>query len=276
MKLLFFPAVFLLAVSGLHVYECGAERQVRIVKAERSPSIPDARARIVSLKNGDRIFSMTPEITLEVSGYQLGVPTPVVSNKKKKRGKAAIKPMANASGGQHVHVVVDNMPYKAIYDVSKPIRLKGVGAGGHTLVVFPSRSYHESIKNPGAAHIVNFSVLSSFGAGYPLDLSAAGVIYSRPKGMYKGRDAENILFDFYLYNTVLGEDGYSVKLSIFKGTQPSPDSMVASAVFRQWRPAFVEGLENGEYVFRIELIDPSGERVPGKFGGADRIIKVVL
>lgn len=274
MKLLSFPAALLLAVSGLHVYECGAQ-QVRIVKAERSPVIPDARVRIVSLKNGDRIFSMTPEISLEVSGYKLGVPTPVVSGKKK-RGKPVVRPMANASRGQHVHVIVDNRPYKAIYDVSKPIRLKGVGAGGHTLVVFPSRSYHESIKNPGTAHIVNFSVLSSFGAGYPLDPSTAGVIYSRPKGIYKGKDAENILVDFYLYNTVLGKDGYTVKLSIFKGTRPYPDSMIASEVFRQWRPAFVEGLESGEYVFRIELIDPSGERVPGKFGGADRVIKVVL
>ncbi len=264
MRLTFFLAAFFLTVSAFHTDGCRAER-IKIVKVERSPQFEWARVRIVSLKNDHVFFSLTPEIKLEVTGYELGVQTPFGRKKQ----------IANSAEGQHVHVIVDNKPYKAVYDVSKPIPLEGLGIGPHTLAVFPSRSYHESVKSEDASHIVNFSILPSFGRPPPLSLFSPGVVYSRPKGVYKGRDAERIMVDFYLHETVLGEDGYTVQLSIFEGTDIYSNPPVATAVFNQWRPAFVEGLESGKYTFRIKLIHPSGRTMPGEFGVADRVVTVV-
>lgn len=259
------------------------EQRVRIVKIERSPQVPSPqpKVRVVSPKNGGSLFSMTPEIKLEVTGFELGVQTPYpgedgMANSKEERprkdaGAEADRKnrIANSEEGQHVHVIVDNGPYKAVYDVSKPIPLKGVGAGPHTLVVFPSRSYHESVKSEGAAHFVNFSVISGFWGDHPMDLSAPALIYSRPKGIYRGGDAENIMVDFYLRKVSLSRDGYKVRLSIYRGGTP-----VASEMFYRWRPALVQGLRSGEYTFRLTLIDPSGEEVGGVFGDVSRIIKV--
>ncbi len=264
MRFSFFLAVASLAVSAFHAGVCFAE-QVRIVKVERSNPFPKARVRVVSPQNGGSFFSFSPEIELEVENYELGVQT--LSPRREK--------IANSAKGQHIHVVVDNKPYKAIYDASKPIRLEGLVLGPHTLVVFPSRSYHESVKSADAVHVVNFNIVSAFGMRSPLELYAPGIIYSRPKGEYKGEDAERIMVDFYLYNTVLSKEGYKVKLSVFEGTEPASGSLVASEVFHEWRPAFVEGLESGLYTFRIELIDPYGGKISGKFGGEDRVVTVV-
>ncbi len=231
----------------------------------RSPAI-DAAVRVISPKDGESVFSLNPQVKLEVTGdYKLGAQTDT-----KRRTL-----VANSGEGQHVHLIVDNKPYQAIYDVSKPIVLKGLSTGPHTLVVFPSRSYHEGIKSAGASQVLNFSVLTSFNMDYPLKHSEPGLIYSRPKGLYSGRDSERIMVDFYLHNVYLSPDGYKVELFIFEGDRMDNDSIVASSVFDSWQPAFVEGLETGEYTFRLELVDSSGRRVLGRFGAESRLIKVI-
>ncbi|QMU56396.1 MAG: hypothetical protein GKS04_04455 [Candidatus Mycalebacterium zealandia] len=239
--------------------------QVSVVKVERSKPFPDARVRVVSPLNGESVRPFSPEVRLEVFGFKPGVQT---ETKRKNL-------VANSSKGQHVHLIVDNEPYEAIYDVSKPVVLKNLSVGPHTLVVFPSRSYHESIKSEGAAHVVNFNVVSSLMAVSPPDLSAPALIYSRPKGVYKDKDAESVMVDFYLRNTTLGPDGYKVKLFVFEGARASRSSLVALEVFEVWQPAFVTGLKSGKYTFLLELFDSRGNRVPGIFGSARRLIQVV-
>src|SRR5687767_12405457 len=58
-------------------------------------------------------------------------------------------------GGNHVHLILDNRPYKRVDNVKEPIKLKdvdpdyAVGEGQHVLVAFPSRPTHESVKPVG-------------------------------------------------------------------------------------------------------------------------------
>ncbi len=266
MRFLLFFAVSGLFIAVFSTDVRGAE-QVRITKVTRSPEFRSPRVRVVYPKHGKSVFSRSPKIKLEVAGYKLGVQT--------RTGRKTL--VANSDRGQHIHLIVDNKPYKAIYDVSKPVRLDGLSPGTHTLVVFPSRSYHESVKTEGASDIVNFSVFSSFGKPYPLENLSTGpaLIYSRPKGSYKGKDAERIMVDFYIHNAVLRKDGYRVRLTVHEGEGASRDSIVASEVFAKWSPAFVEGLKSGVYTFRIELLDSSGDVVPGRFGSESRVIEVV-
>ncbi len=41
--------------------------------------------------------------------------------------------------GNHIHVILDNQPYEAYYELGQPFELRNVIAGKHTLRVFPSR-----------------------------------------------------------------------------------------------------------------------------------------
>lgn len=60
--------------------------------------------------------------------------------------------------GNHIHVILDNQPYEAYYDLSQPFELRNVTEGKHTLRVFASRPWHESYKNPEAFQMVAFTV----------------------------------------------------------------------------------------------------------------------
>src|SRR5438067_7273073 len=70
------------------------------------------------------------------------------------------KPMKDpATGmGNHIHVILDNQPYEAYYNLDEPFELRNVTEGKHTLRVFPSRPWHESYKNAGAFQMVTFNV----------------------------------------------------------------------------------------------------------------------
>lgn len=69
--------------------------------------------------------------------------------------------------GNHIHVIMDNQPYEAYYDLGQPFELRNVMAGKHTLRVFPSRPWHESYKNDGAFQMVSFTVKGGGDAAKP-------------------------------------------------------------------------------------------------------------
>jgi hypothetical protein len=60
--------------------------------------------------------------------------------------------------GNHIHVILDNQPYEAYYNLDQPFELRNVSAGAHTLRVFASRPWHESYKNEGSFQMVSFNV----------------------------------------------------------------------------------------------------------------------
>ena len=60
--------------------------------------------------------------------------------------------------GNHIHVILDNQPYEAYYNLDQAFELRNVADGEHTLRVFPSRPWHESYKNTGAFQMVKFTV----------------------------------------------------------------------------------------------------------------------
>jgi hypothetical protein len=119
-------------------------------------------------------------------------------------------------------------------------------------LAFLSRSYHESIKNGSAYVLKNYPIGES---SADFDSKAPHLFYSRPKGVYSGKDAKRILVDFYLLNTSLSAEGNQLELTIDAET----------FTLSSWQPYFVEGLAEGEHQFRIRLIDEKGNVVPGPF-----------
>lgn len=234
---------------------------VTITQGERSPAIDGAKARFVSPETGAVLESGADvSLTVEVDSFETGVQTETPRSEE----------IANSGNGQHVHIIVDGGPYYANYDTGSPFNIGMLEDGAHTAIVFPSRSYHESVKNPGAMDFLNFYVGEEAG-DFPLDPDAPTIIYSRPKGSYTGSGAERIMLDFYLHNVELSENGYAARYEI---REKGSEEIIASTTLTEWTPSFVEGLASGTYVVHLELLDADGNVVPGPLNTTDREIVV--
>jgi len=234
---------------------------VTIEAWDNSPPFEGAKTRVSNFQDGSVLDDAKVAVIVEVENFELGVQTDTP-----RAGE-----IANSAEGQHAHIILDNDPYLADYKAGEPFDIGVLTEGPHTLVVFPSRSYHESVKSPDAADILNFYVGKEEGE-FLLDKSAPTIIYSRPKGDYKGKDAEKILLDFYLNNVELGQDGYKAKYTI---TNKGTGEEVGTITLTEWTPAFVAGLPAGEYGVRLQLLDKDGDVVEGAFNDTERTINVV-
>ncbi len=202
--------------------------------------------------------------------------------------------------GNHVHVILDNQPYEAYYELGQEFELRNVADGDHTLRVFPSRPWHESYKNAGAFQMVKFTVKNggadtskpaTTNTGQPMsntsspptpegkDMqnSTAGAVdasrplltYSRPKGEYKGAESDPIMIDFWLANVQLKGDGgqYRIRYSVDAGEAKYID---------KWAPMWLSGWTAGKHTIKIELVDEDGGLVDnGGYNSTTREITIV-
>ena len=53
------------------------------------------------------------------------------------------------------------------------------------------------------------------------------------------------------------------------------DAQEYSITMTEWYPAFVTGLESGEYIITLQLLDKDGNLVDGPFNNTERSISVV-
>ena len=211
--------------------------------------------------------------------------------------------------GNHIHVILDNQPYEAYYELNQPFELRNVSEGKHTLRVFPSRPWHESYKNDGAFQMVEFTVKGGGDATKPtttkdgqtmaspsmspaatanpsatsaregtdytnpsqggnVDTKKPLLTYSRPKGEYKGEDADPIMIDFWLLNGKLQGDGgdYRVRYIVDDGEPKFLD---------KWAPIWLSGWNAGKHRVKLELVDKSGNVVDnGGYNSTTREITI--
>ena len=171
--------------------------------------------------------------------------------------------------GQHVHVILDNEPYKADYapDGSVSFTIDELTPGTHVLTAFLSRPMHLALKNSEASSQAIFHVgepSPDFGQA----LDAPLLVYSRPKGSYSRGDgsAANIMLDFYLLNVELSTDGYRVRATVDGGPATLIDSWGPRIILTDPAP--------GEHMIRLELLDPAGAPVPGPTNDTTRTITI--
>lgn len=253
---------------------------------------------VVEPKNGATVASSTVKVKLSLSGDL--------------RGYKPMKDMATQMGN-HIHVILDNQPYEAYYNLDSEFELRNVSDGEHTLRFFPSRPWHESYKTAGAFQMVKFTVKNG-GAdatkpattnanqpmsntnsaantkppaeGKDMPPSTAGAVdpkkplltYSRPKGEYKGADADAIMIDFWLSSGVfLAKDDpngrvaamgtpYRVRYSVDGGEAKFID---------EWKPIWLTGWTNGKHKIKLELVDKDGNVVDnGGYNSTEREITI--
>lgn len=167
--------------------------------------------------------------------------------------------------GPHLHVIVDNQPYIAVYDLSKPLMLQDLEPGTHTLRVFAARPWHESFKNAGAYAQTTFHIFTKTQNNNP-DPALPLLTYSRPKGTY---GAEPILLDFYLTNAPLrlvatenNLDNWRIRCTI-NGQ---------SFVLDSWQSIYLTGFKPGKNWIQLEFIDSQGNFVKNVFNNTARTI----
>ena len=258
------PHVALAALALLVIAAgCGGDAEetsapVTIEAGERSPTLPGAVARFAAPADSAVVDSAQVSVVVEADSFETGIQTETPRANE----------IANSGNGQHFHVIVDNQPYLANYEAGTPFNLGELPPGAHTLLTFPSRSYHEAVKHPDAYDLVNFYVKADSG-DFMLGPREPAIIYSRPKGRYEREGAERIMLDFYLHNVELSDDGYKARYTITneEGTE------VASTTLTEWTPAFVTGLD-GTYEVNLKLIGSDGNVVPGPFNNTTRKIRV--
>jgi hypothetical protein len=181
-----------------------------------------------------------------------------------------------AQNGPHVHLIIDNQPYKPLYEPRNGIKLSEIapgtslGEGQHVLVAFPSTMDHVSIKPDGKKSplvVLPFAIgkapKDGFKKGDPM------LVYSRPKGEYRGEGAKAILLDFYLNNAELGDKKHSVRATVTPATGDAKTITITS-----WQPYMITNLPNGEARVRLELLDKDGKPVPGAWNTTERTITV--
>jgi hypothetical protein len=108
--------------------------------------------KIVEPKEGATVTGTTVKLKLDLSGDLKGY-----------------EPHKDPSTGMgnHIHVILDNQPYEAYYNLGQSFELRNVAEGAHTVRVFASRPWHESYKNDGSFQMVSFTVKGGGDASKP-------------------------------------------------------------------------------------------------------------
>ena len=170
--------------------------------------------------------------------------------------------------GPHLHLILDNEPYRAVYNVDEPIILEDLTPGTHTIRVFASRPWHESFKNEGAYAQTTFHVLTKTNSNNP-DSKLPLITYSRPKGSYS---AEPIMLDFYLTNAPLHLVAQENPNDNIKDWHIRVTVDGESFILDDWQPVYLQGFNKGNNWIQLELLDEDGNNIENAFNNTVRLV----
>ena len=234
-----------------------ALKPVAISTVTPSPDFPGAALSIASVK-AEKVGADSAKVSFafDVKNYELKMQT----------SDNGTKMCNNSDKGQHIHFILDNGAYKALYEPKNEVTLPNDGKE-HYLMAFLSRSYHESIKTKGATVVYHFKIDEKGNLKKLDDPKTPMLFYSRPKGDYMGKDVNNVLLDFYVWNCSLATDGYKVKADISNETVPAQQ---LTATFDKWEPHFIQNLGFGKCKVSLTLVDKDGKPADGPMTAASR------
>lgn len=162
---------------------------------------------------------------------------------------------ANSKDGQHIHWIVDNKPYTALY---QPKYKLSSDSGSHLALAFLSRSHHQSIKTQQAYKLKQINIGNK---SKDFNLKKPYLFYSRPKGVYVDNDAKDILLDFYLVNTFISSKGNRVKVEL---------DNTHKFIIYHWQPHIIRGLAAGEHKIKMSLLDKNNREINCDFLPVER------
>lgn len=215
---------------------------INVSPLDHSKEFPGAELQIASLTS-EKVGTDSAKITVRytVSNFELTDQTE----------DDHADHLANSHDGQHIHFILNNEPYDALYEpehsVTVPVNSE------HYLLSFLSRSYHESIKTADAHKLVKFKINENGEVEELPTPTEPSLFYSRPKGEYKGADTDNLLLDYYIVNTEVSPSSNKVK-AVVNGEE---------FILDQWQPYEITGAPLGELKVQLTLIDGEGNAITG-------------
>jgi hypothetical protein len=232
---------------------------VAIAKVGTSPDFAGA-ALSMKAPTAEKVGkdSVKLSFAFDVKNYELKAQTPDGSGKG----------CANSAQGQHIHFILDNTPYKALYEPKNEVTM--ANNTEHYLLCFLSRSYHESLKNKEAAVLLHFKIDEKGNYKKLDDPKTPMVFYSRPKGDYIGKDTASVLLDFYVWNTALSAEGNKVKAQIMNEDLKIDTTVTINA----WESNFIQNLGTGKCKVMLTLVDKDGKALEGPMTSATREFKM--
>ncbi|WP_347276413.1 hypothetical protein [Chroococcidiopsis sp [FACHB-1243]] len=267
-------AVLVAACLSLGLVSCGSSDTLRAAIPPNSRSTVQLAGNITEVAPPEAILQLRQALEVRQPQVKILSPQPdevLQDDTVSARFQVQDLPIFQNSDlglGPHLHVILDNQPYEAVYDVQQPFVLSNLSPGTHTLRVFASRPWHESFKNEGAYAQTTFHVFTKTDDNNP-NSSQPLLTYSRPKGSY---GAEPILLDFYLTNAPL-------HLAAQADPQDEvPDWRIRctingkSFIIDRWEPIYLSGFNKGKNWVQLEFLDEQGNPVKNIFNNTVRVI----
>lgn len=220
---------------------------VELTDFSASPEFPDAQLSIGDIKTtAQGTDSVKLDFSFVVKNFEL------MNQTSDANGKMC----NNSDKGQHIHFILDNKPYAALYEPKNSVVL--AKNSEHYLLVFLARSYHESIKTKSASALLHFKIDDKGKMQKLSSPSEPMVFYSRPKGDYIGKNnTDNLLLDFYVWNGQLSDTGLNVKAHLVA------DGVDTTFVLKTWKPYMLKNVSLGKPSITLTLTDKDGNKVQG-------------
>jgi hypothetical protein len=243
--------------------------QIRVLPVTRTPESDSVLLRLSIPKGGEVVQGNPIWVQFRIDGYALGAASSFPRADEVMRSNL----------GQTVHVIIDDMPYFPVkepainpfseqgyfyntsYKFEVPFKLK---EGVHTIRIFPTRSYGESLKGE-KTFVGRYFYVGKEEGEVPSILSSPYLTYNEPGDQIPLKSDVPVLLDFLVTNCELSQDGYKVRLSIDGHTVRT---------FTSWQPFYIYGLPKGKHKIRLQLLDPKGKVEKGSFNDVERTITI--
>ncbi|MBD0373507.1 MAG: hypothetical protein ICV60_21920 [Pyrinomonadaceae bacterium] len=279
--------------------------QALTASTERPQSVKDKATAMGEADTASpKLKIVEPREGATITGSTVRLKLILTSDKGYKTGKDP-----NTGMGPHIHVILDNQPYEAYYNLEQPFELRNVSEGKHTIRVFASRAWHESYKNEGNFQIVTFTVKGGGGdASKPTTTNTGQVVANANAGKSanantgagaatEGKDmAASNAGDvdpkkpLLTYSRPKGENKGAEAESIMidfwltnaKLAGDGGEYRVRYSVdggeakmLDKWQPIWLTGWTDGKHTIKLELVDKDGNVVPnGDYNSTSRDITV--
>jgi hypothetical protein len=227
------------------------------------PVVEEVRkADSVDTKKGsvpDQILSTTPKVTIQSPQDGQVMPWETVDV------FVQVENLTLSEDGHRLHVIVDNGSPIEHTNVLRPVILRGLAPGAHTLRIFAVKPDGKMLMNPEAMMRVDFYVRrQDFSNFQPMDRPYLTV--NLPMDGIVVPDAEGkVWLDFMTHQAPMGKDKYRVK-AVMNGVE----TIVSTRDPHPWG-----GLAEGRHRVVIELIDEDGDPVSEIFARVERTFEIM-
>lgn len=170
-----------------------------------------------------------------------------------------------AKGGNCIHLIHNNEAPISIYDLKRPLTLKNLAIGGHSLRAFAVKPNGESFSENKAFSFVHFYVHKKDFQNYVNTADPFLTVNLPSSGTVDTDESGRVTFDYRLHNGFFDPSkGYKLKYRIsgFEGT------------ISKTGPVYWANLPRGKHTLLVQLYDSQDNPAPGVFNHVEREFEI--